>query len=136
MSHSGPIQVQLVCAVTDLGLDPCVSAERAVFAFLERSKAVASRWVQFPASVLLFLTVPGDPRSGAIYVLERRTALFYLLEFEGEADGQLTTEDYERLVREHRLFDLVRLRPWRLHLLAEARKQPDSGSFACASAIG
>jgi hypothetical protein len=135
MFRSERIHAQSVGAVSDLGLDPHVSAQKAIFTFLEKSEAVASRWIQFPAGVLLFLTVPGNPRSGAIYVLDRRRALFYLLEFEGEADGQLTAEDYERLVRQHRLFDLIR-RPWRLRSLVESRKQPDLGSFASASAIG
>ena len=28
------------------------------------------RWIEFPASVLLFLLVPGDPDSGAVHVLK------------------------------------------------------------------
>jgi hypothetical protein len=30
------------------------------------------RWIEFPASVLLFLFVPGDPESGAAYILDRK----------------------------------------------------------------
>jgi len=30
------------------------------------------RWMEFPNSLLLFLLVPGDPESGAVYVLDRK----------------------------------------------------------------
>jgi len=30
------------------------------------------RWIEFPAAVLLLVTVPGDPASGALYVLDRK----------------------------------------------------------------
>ena len=32
------------------------------------------RWIELPASVLLFLLVPGDPESGAVYVRDRKKA--------------------------------------------------------------
>jgi hypothetical protein len=34
----------------------------------EEAKIV--RWIDFPSSVLLFLLVPGDAESGAVYVLD------------------------------------------------------------------
>jgi hypothetical protein len=30
------------------------------------------RWIEFPNSLLLFLLVPGDRQSGAVYVLDRK----------------------------------------------------------------
>ena len=31
-----------------------------------------ARWIQFPTAAVLFLLVPNDPESGAIYVYDRR----------------------------------------------------------------
>ena len=33
----------------------------------------AVRWMEFPAAVLVFVIVSGDPQSGAFYVLDRKT---------------------------------------------------------------
>lgn len=129
------IHAQTVLTIADLGLDSRVSTDKAVFAFLERSEGVASRWVQFPTGVLLFVTVPDDPHSGAIYLYDRRRGLFYLLEIDSEADGQLTIADYERLIRTCRLFDFIR-RPWRLRSLTHTPKPPVLSSFASLPAIG
>jgi hypothetical protein len=121
--------------VNDLGLEPGVATDKAIFAFLERSEAVASQWVQFPSGVLLFVTVPNDLESGAMYLFHRRQGVFYLLDFEGEADGQLMAQDYERLVRQHQLFELIQ-RPWRLRCHIVCRKRPRAGSFASFAGIG
>jgi hypothetical protein len=67
------------------------------------------RWIEFPASVLLFLLVPGDPESGAAY---------------GYSVSHL-----EQLLRECRFLDLVE-RPglWRTGLswCLEPGKAPEA----------
>ena len=45
------------------------------------------RWMEFPNSLLLFLLVPGDPESGAIYVLDRKNGTWYSVDFEDEQFG-------------------------------------------------
>jgi hypothetical protein len=136
MFRSGQsIHAQSVLTTADLGVDSRAGTEKAVLAFIERSEGVASRWVQFPSGVLLFVTVPDDPHSGAIYLYDRRKGVFYLFEFDNEADGLLTVEDYERLVRTCRLFDFIR-RPWRLRSLIHTSKPPVLASFASLTAVG
>ena len=41
-----------------------------------------ARWIQFPAAVPLFLLVPHDPESGAIYVYGRRDGVWHGVDFE------------------------------------------------------
>ena len=54
-------------------IDPCVDLQTAVAALIKVAENVAiARWIELPASVLLFLLVPGDPDSGAVYVLTAR----------------------------------------------------------------
>jgi hypothetical protein len=67
------------------------------------------RWVQFPKAVFVFLTVPGDPESGAFYVYERRSQVWFWVDFDDDKFGGYTTADFDRLVRECGFLDLVEL---------------------------
>jgi len=51
-------------------LDSGVDLQTAVAELLKlaENKEIV-RWIELPAAVLLFLLVPGDPDSGAVYVL-------------------------------------------------------------------
>ena len=75
------------------------------------------RWIEFPASVLLFLLVPGDPESGAVYVLDRKQGTWYAVDFDDEQFGGYSVSQLEQLLRECRFLDLVE-RPglWRTGL--------------------
>src|ERR1039458_6838316 len=51
-------------------LDPGVDLQTAIAELIKVAENVEIvRWIELPASVLLFLLVPGDPDSGAVYVL-------------------------------------------------------------------
>lgn len=128
------VVIERSVSLSDIGLHGPVGTEKAVLTFLHWAEAVATRWIQMPAGVLLCVTVPGDPRSGACYLYERRTGLFHCLELPGEDNGQLTTEDFDRLMRQFRLTDFAR-RPRKLY--APERSQPClSGVFASAPCMG
>ena len=54
-------------------VDPGVDLQIAVAALTKVADNVEIvRWIELPASVLLFLLVPGDPDSGAVYGLDRK----------------------------------------------------------------
>ena len=54
-------------------VDPGVELQTAVAALIKVTENVEIvRWIEFPAVVLLFVLVPGDPDSGAVYVLDAR----------------------------------------------------------------
>jgi hypothetical protein len=57
------------------------------------------RWVEFPASVLLFLLVPGDPESGAVYVLDRKKGTWYAVDFDDEQFGGYSVSQLEQLLK-------------------------------------
>ena len=94
---------ELNCAVTEL------------LKITETAELV--RWIEFPASVLLFLLVPGDPESGAVYVLDRKQGTWYAIDFEDEQFGGYSVSQLDQLLRECRFLDLVE-RPglWRTGL--------------------
>jgi len=75
------------------------------------------RWIELPASVLLFLLVPGDPESGAVYVLDRQNGTWYAVDFEDEQFGGYSVHQLEMLLKECNFLDLIE-RPglWRTGL--------------------
>ena len=75
------------------------------------------RWIELPASVLLFLLVPGDPDSGAVYVLDRKKGTWYAVDFEDEQFGGYSVTQLEMLLKDCNFLDLIE-RPglWRTGL--------------------
>ncbi len=71
------------------------------------------KWVQFPKALFVFLIVSGDPESGAFYIYDRHSRVWFWLDFEDEKFGGYTVSDFEKLVRDCRFLDLVE----RPHLL-------------------
>ena len=79
----GPMMIEPV-----VQLDRSVDLQTAVAALIKVAENVQIvRWIEFPASVLLFLLVPGDPDSGAVYVLDRKNGTWYAVDFEDEQFG-------------------------------------------------
>ena len=93
-------------------IDPCVDLQTAVAALIKVAENVEiARWIELPASVLLFLLVPGDPESGAVYVLDRQKGTWYAVDFEDEQFGGYSVSQLEMLLRDCKLLDLIE-RPW------------------------
>lgn len=69
--------------------------------------AEVARWVQFPRGLLLFVVVPGDPESGAFYVLDRRAGTWYWVDFDDQQYGGYSEADFERLMKAGRFTRLI-----------------------------
>src|SRR5215475_8957798 len=65
------------------------------------------RWIEFPSSVLLFLLVPGDPESGAVYVLDRKKGAWYCVDFDDQQFGGYSVRQLEQLLQEYQFLHLV-----------------------------
>ena len=89
-------------------IDPDVDLHTAVTALTKVAEDVEIvRWVELPASVLLFLLVPGDPESGAVYVLDRKKGTWYAVDFEDQQFGGYSVSQIEMLLKECNFLDLV-----------------------------
>ena len=89
-------------------VDPGVDLQTAVAALTKVAENVEIvRWIELPASVLLFLLVPGDPDSGAVYVLDRKRGTWYAVDFEDEQFGGYSVNQLEMLLKECSFLDLV-----------------------------
>lgn len=69
--------------------------------------AEVARWVQFPRGLLLFVVVPGDPESGAFYVLDRRSGTWYWVDFDDQNYGGYTEADFDCLMKAGRFARLI-----------------------------
>ena len=99
-------------------VDPTMDLQTAVATLVKVTDDVEIvRWIELPASVLLFLLVPGDPDSGAVYVLDRKKGTWYAVDFEDEQFGGYSVNQLEMLLKECNFLDLIE-RPglWRTGL--------------------
>jgi hypothetical protein len=63
-------------------VDPKINLQTAVATLIKVSENVEIvRWIELPASVLLFLLEPGDADSGAVYVLDRKKGTWCAVDF-------------------------------------------------------
>jgi hypothetical protein len=69
--------------------------------------AKIEKWTQFPKALFVFLLVDGDPESGAFYVYDRRTRVWYWVDFDDDKFGGYTVSDFDRLVHECEFLDIV-----------------------------
>ena len=87
------------------------------------------RWIEFLTSVLVFLLVPGDPESGAVYILERKTGTWYSVDFDDKQYGGYSVSQLEGLLKECHFLDLVErqgLLRGGLNWYVEAGKRPEA----------
>ena len=55
-------------------------------------------WVQFPGGLMLFFLVPGDTRSGAVYVCDRCDGIWHWVGSQDENYGGYSLEELEVLL--------------------------------------
>jgi hypothetical protein len=111
-----------ILSLDDLGLGRECNLDQASRKLAERSEAQIVRWVQFPAGALFFMLVPGDPESGAVYVFDRKTGIFYLIDVNDQKWGGHSLAEYETLERTCGL-TLLAQQPWLLKQLCNVRKR-------------
>ena len=108
-------------------LSPGVDLQTAVATLIKVAENVEIvRWIELPNSALLFLLVPGDPESGALYVLDRKPGTWYSVDFEDNQFGGYSLVQFETLLKDCRFLDLVE-RPglWRTYRLVWYRAPRD-----------
>jgi hypothetical protein len=57
-----------------------------------------ARWIQFPRGLMLFLLVPGDAGSGAVYVYDRCDGIWYWVDFQDQNYGGYSLAELEVLL--------------------------------------
>jgi hypothetical protein len=90
------------------GIDAGRPLEEAVAELLRLTDgAEIARWIQFPRALLLFVLVPGDPKSGGIYVYDRTGGAWCYVDFHDQSYGGYSLADLDVLVNRCRFLRLV-----------------------------
>jgi hypothetical protein len=118
----------MVTPIAQVGAD--ADLQTAISSLLQAAEqADIVRWIEFPNSVLLFLLVPGDPESGAVYILDRKVGAWYSVDFDDKQYGGYSVIQLEELLKQCHFLDLAE-RPglWRgsLSWYVGAGKRPEA----------
>ena len=117
----GAIYFSRLFSLRQLAIGNCEPfTERIIRKFLEIGEGVAARWIQMPQGILLLQMVPGQPDSGAIYLYDRQTQVFYLVGFDGPEDN-LTVEEFNQLLSEYKLIQYAE-QPSLIHYRVPAKQ--------------
>jgi hypothetical protein len=98
----GHMKAQPLLTLESSSPDPAIAA---LVAITENAQPV--RWIEFPASILLFVSVQGDPESGALYVFDRKNSTWFWIDFADQQYGGYSQSDFDRLVHEYDILSLV-----------------------------
>jgi hypothetical protein len=98
----GHMKTLPILTVAMASTDPAIAA---LLAIAENAQPV--RWIEFPTSILLLVSIQADPESGAFYVFDRRTSTWFWIDFDDQQYGGYSTSDFDLLVREYDFLSLV-----------------------------
>lgn len=98
----GHMKAQPILSVRTCSID---QATAALLAITDDAQPV--RWIEFPTSLLLLVSVQGDSESGAFYVFDRRTGTWHWIDFDDQQYSGYSTSDFDLLVREYDFLSLV-----------------------------
>jgi hypothetical protein len=98
----GHMKARPVLAVRTSSIDLAIAALLAI-----TENAQPARWIEFSASTLLFVSVEGDPESGAFYLLDGKTSSWYWIDFDDEQYGGYSVDDFDLLIHEYDILSLV-----------------------------
>ena len=121
----GSLHVDYIMSVADLGLLPNTNRWEVLRAFLKRGEARAERLVEDKDGFLLLQSIPGRQNTGAIYVYRESLRAFFWLSFD-EREDDLSAEDFQDVLRIHRLIRFVDDRPRHRHRDRYRRHAADS----------
>ena len=98
----GNMKAQPILAVPTVSTEPAVAA---LLAITENAQPV--RWIEFPTSILLLVSVQADPESGAFYVFDRKTSTWFWIDFEDQQYGGYSQSDFDLLIHDYDILSLV-----------------------------
>src|SRR5207247_7865187 len=98
------VRASRVLSTKDLKIPTEQDVTKVVSRFLTAAEGVVAHWVEYAKGVLLFVMAPGDDRSGAFYIYDRKQGSFWLL---GLADGVFGGYSQQEMSKKRRVFRLL-----------------------------
>ena len=101
------VRASRVLSAKDLKMRTEQDVTDIVSRFLTTAEGVVAHWVEYARGVLLFVMAPGDERSGAFYIYDRKQGSFWLLELADGVFGGYSHREMARKIRDFRLLDFA-----------------------------
>ena len=101
------VRASHVLSAKDLEMQIEQNVADIVTGFLAAAEGVVAHWVEYAKGVLLFVVAPGDDRSGAFYIYDRKQGSFWLLELADGAFGGYSHREMRKKIRDFRLLDFA-----------------------------
>lgn len=98
----GHMKARPILTLESSSPDPAIAA---LVAITENAQPV--RRIEFPASILLFIAIQGDPESGALYVFDRRACTWFWIDFDDLQYGGYSLSDFDLLIHEYDILSLI-----------------------------
>jgi hypothetical protein len=101
------VRASHVLSTEDLKMRTEPDVRKIVSRFAAATEGVVAHWVEYAKGVLLFVMAPGDKRSGAFYVYDRKQGSFWLLEPADGVFGGYSLSEMHRKIRAFQLLDFA-----------------------------
>ena len=101
------VRASHVLSARDLEMRTEQDVTEIVGRFLVAGEGVVAHWVEYAKGVLLFIMAPGDNRSGAFYIYDRKRGSFWLLEPADGVFGGYSVSEMRQKIRKFRLLDFA-----------------------------
>ena len=101
------VRASHVLSARDLEMRTEQDVTEIVCRFLVAGEGVVAHWVEYAKGVLLFVMAPGDNRSGAFYIYDRKRGSFWLLELADGVFGGYSVREMRQKIRTFRLLDFA-----------------------------
>jgi hypothetical protein len=105
--NANHVHASLVVNTKDLNMRNEQDPTEIVARFLAVSEGVIGHWVEYAHGLLLFVSAPGDDRSGEFYVYDRKRGSFWLLELSDGVFGGYPVAEIRKKIQDFRLLDLA-----------------------------
>jgi hypothetical protein len=101
------VRASRVLSAKDLKMRTDQDITDIVSRFLVTAEGVVAHWVEYGKGALLFVMAPGDDRSGAFYIYDRKQGSFWLLELSDGVFGGYSLREMRRKIHDFRLLDFA-----------------------------
>ena len=94
------VRASRVLSAKDLKMETEQDVTDFVSRFLAAAEGVVAHWVEYARGVLLFVMAPGDERSGAFYIYDRKQGSFWMLELADGVFGGYSRREMRKKIRD------------------------------------
>jgi hypothetical protein len=105
--NTNHVRASQVLSTRDLNVRTEQELTEIVARFLAVGEGVVGHWVEYARGLLLFVSAPGNDRSGEFYIYDRKRGSFWLLALSDGVFGGYALAEMRKKIQDFRLLDLA-----------------------------